>query len=353
VTDTPSWVPPDTPPPAAEPPALAPPTGPPQVAAQPRTNRFAIGALVTGLLGLVPFAVGFAAAALVQTRRENEKGKSLAFAGLAASAAWVAAVVAVVVLAGGSASPAGRGQVRASALRAGDCFSGAAIRGTDLVTALPCTRPHESEVIARSALPEEPYPGPEKVYLKARELCANRGLYLQKSRYHDDLDPRLLGPDRESWWRGDREVTCLVHYTGTTGKLTTPLAQTIDPRLKVYNELAVGDCAEDFSADEPVTATVPCTEPHRSQVFATHWISLDGEYAPGGFPPYPGVDHIKKKAIRFCAGEARKLFGEHPPSVDVQQQYAAPDEEDWDGGNQAIVCLASTEKPLKHSLLAK
>jgi hypothetical protein len=332
----------------AEPPGAEPPT-----AVRRPTNRFAVVALATGLLGMVPFAVGFAAAALVRARRGNEKGTSLAFAGLAASAAWAAAVVAVVVLAGGSASPAGHGQVRASALRAGDCFSGAAIKGTDLVTALPCTRQHENEVIARSALPEEPYPGVGKVYLEARELCANRGLYLQKSRYHDNLEPHLLGPDRESWWRGDREVTCVVHYTGTTGKLTTPLAQTIDPRLKLYNELAMGDCAEDFSEDEAVTATVPCTEPHRSQVFATHWISLDGEYAPGDFPPYPGVDHIRKKAIRFCAREARTLFGEHPPPVDVRQQYAAPDEQDWDGGNQAIVCLASTKKPLKRSLLAK
>ncbi|NVI86800.1 hypothetical protein HUX53_05815 [Actinomadura sp. BRA 177] len=319
-----------------------------------RTNRLAIVALVTGLAGMVPLAAGFAIAALVQTGRRAEKGRGLAIGALAASAAWAVAVAAVAVaMADGSSSSAERVQTRASALREGDCFTGAAIKGTDLVTVVPCTQPHENEVIARSAPPEEPYPGPEKLYLRAKELCTNRALYLQKSRYHENLDPRLLGPDQKRWWKGDRNVICLAHYTGAAGKLITPLARTIDPRLKLYNELAVGDCAEDFSEDRPVTTTVPCNEPHRSQVFAARWISLDAEYAPGDFPPYPGPGAIEKKAIRFCAGEARKLFARHPPPVDVRQQYAAPSEQDWQDGIQAIVCLARPTKPLNRSLLPK
>ncbi len=67
----------------------------------------------------------------------------------------------------------------------------------------------------------------------------------------------------------------------------------------------------------------------------------------------PGPGAIEKKAIRFCSLEARKLFGRHPPPVDVRQQYAAPSEQDWQDGIQAIVCLARTTKPLNRSLLPK
>ncbi|GAA1890107.1 DUF4190 domain-containing protein [Actinomadura bangladeshensis] len=352
MTNAPSWVPPDSSPPEPDPSSSVPmDTPPPPSAPVPvRTNRLAIAALTTGLAGMVPFAAGFAIAALVQTRRRGEKGRSLAIGALTASAAWAVAVAAVAVaMAGGSSSSAEHVQTRASALREGDCFTGAAINDTDLVTIVPCTQPHESEVIARSPLPNEPYPGPEKLYLQAKELCTKRGLYLQKSRYHENLDPRLLGPDQKRWWKGDREVTCLMHYTGT-GALTSPLAATVDPNLKGYAALSIGECIPKWDNKDSYTAVVPCTEPHRAEVVATFEL-------PFGEPPwtYPGTESVDRQARRGCEKRSKKIFADRPPPpAKLVLAYRAPDESAWDRQSRLVLCaLKVADGTLKQPLVPR
>ncbi|WP_346045995.1 DUF4190 domain-containing protein [Actinomadura chokoriensis] len=71
-----------------EPPGAEPTGAEPPAAVRRPTNRFAVVALVTGLVGMVVFAVGFAVAALVQTGRRGEKGRGLAIGGIAASLVW-------------------------------------------------------------------------------------------------------------------------------------------------------------------------------------------------------------------------------------------------------------------------
>ncbi|TDD82438.1 hypothetical protein E1293_16760 [Actinomadura darangshiensis] len=65
--------------------------------------------------------------------------------------------------------------------------------------------------------------------------------------------------------------------------------------------------------------------PHRSQVYATFWLPLNGEYAPGNYPPYIGWNTVKKKAARFCDKEGRKLFDGHQPPVDVEMRLRRPE----------------------------
>lgn len=329
--------------------------GPPPAAVPSRTNRLAIVALVTGLFGLVLLAVGFAVAALVQTGRRGERGRGLAVGGIVASAVWAVVGAVALAAAGGSPFTADRdgaggsegGKVPISKLREGDCFTftGGVIVGrrTDLVTAVPCTKPHDSEVVAQSSLPEGPYPGDRTAVNEAARMCAAKITYLNKSRYAKKLEPYFVAPQEADWAAGDHGMTCVMRFTGP-GTLTAPLAATVDPNLKSYHHLKVGDCVKDLDPEEPVVATVPCTEPHRSQVYATFWIELDAEYAPGDYPPYPGWDVIEKKAIRFCDSRAKKLFAERPPPVGMQEQYAAPNEQDWREGIRAVVCLLRTEK---------
>ncbi|MFV2171843.1 hypothetical protein ACFHW2_05595 [Actinomadura sp. LOL_016] len=72
-----TWTPPDA---LASP--EAPETAEPPVAGSAaKTERTAVAALVTGLVGLVPVAIALAVAALVRLRRGTRKGEALAITG--------------------------------------------------------------------------------------------------------------------------------------------------------------------------------------------------------------------------------------------------------------------------------
>ncbi|MFG2086766.1 septum formation family protein [Spirillospora sp. NPDC048824] len=303
-------------------------------------------ALVTGLLGLILLAVGFAIAALVQTGRRGEKGKGLAIGGLAASVVWVVAAVVVAALTVTSVFSVDRddegrvtksGKVLASTLRSGDCFIG---DGTGFVTAVPCTQPHDSEVIATSTLPEEPYPGDDAVEIAVTRLCNQQTLYLQKSRHFRDLRYHNLLPDELSWENGDRKATCTAHYIGP-GTLTSPLVATVDTDLKTYRELAVGDCLKDWATDAIVMTAGSCTEPHEIQIYAIFQIPTEENYFPGAPPPYPGEEALEKGATRGCEKRAEKLFRKHPPQVPVEAGFVWPNRLNWEYGNTQIICMVT------------
>ncbi|TDD89818.1 hypothetical protein [Actinomadura rubrisoli] len=183
---------------ATPPPFPAPGTyGPPVQAVPRRTNRFAIAALVTGLLGLLLLVIGFAIAAFVQSGRRNEKGRGLAIAGLAASAAR-------------------------------------------RVSALLCTQPHEGKVVDEKRLADGPYPGEQQtVYQASQASQACKGWLPKyaKSRIREAPDglpdppgslsqkrrpPRtnrmavaalltgLFGTSVKEWDEGARAALCLV-----------------------------------------------------------------------------------------------------------------------------------------------
>ncbi|XRQ03435.1 septum formation family protein [Actinomadura welshii] len=327
-----------------------------------RTNRLAIAALVTGLLGLVLLAVGFAIAALVQTGRRREKGKGLALGALVASGVWtvVAAIMAATAVTstfsvdrddGGRVTKSGK--VLGSALREGDCFTGGDGAPSGFVTALPCTEPHDGEVIATPTLPAEPYPGDETVDAAAAQACYQRGLYLQKSRRVRDLNFFHLWPDELRWADGDRRVTCAVRYTGP-GTLTTPLRETVDTGLKTVEELSVGDCIENWNTSTPVLPVISCDEPHEFQVYGEFQTPMGGTYALGDYPPYPGEAKVEKQAARRCAKQARKVFAKNPPPVPVDGMLVWPREEDWFNGNTQVLCLVKGLRgPLKRSVVPR
>ncbi|MER7547672.1 septum formation family protein [Actinomadura sp.] len=349
-TPTPGTYTPGTYTPGAATPYPAPPfpPGPPyQEPVRRRTNQFAIFALVTGLVGMAPLAVGFAITALVQAGRRGERGHGLAAAGLAASAVWVvAAAVLLVALPFGRPGP-GRADARRDGLTAiadldvGDCFTGLTDDGAGGYRAKeqPCTRPHEGEVIARS---EERYSDGSGAW--AEQLCGNKTEYLQRSRYREDLEPYYA-------WSGDdaRTLTCLMSYTGTE-PLTTTLAGTVDTSLKTYDQLNVGECIDEWEQTDPFTATVSCKKPHRFQVYAKFTLRTeDSSLEYGG---YPGEDALDKKAGGGCSKRADKLLREHPVDRDLQLMYVMPAEDDWYRGVHDVVCLLSPASgKLKKSLV--
>ncbi|MEU8796819.1 septum formation family protein [Spirillospora sp. NPDC048819] len=356
------WALPGAPPPAgptgpmpAGPPmreAPPPPGGPPPMGLSVRTNRLAIAALVTGLLGLVLLAVGLAIAALIQAGRRGETGKGLAVGGLVASAVWtVAGAVAVVAFLGslvsaerdGFGNVTDKDKVLAAMLRVGDCFNGfEGDRIAPLVTALPCTQPHEGEAVAKLQLSGDEYPGDGEIRSQANDACDRKTLQLWKSRYARDLVAYNITPTRSTWDTGDRELFCLLRYTGS-GTLTSPLAQTLDPDLRFWYELAPGDCLGKWDEEAWAQRLLSCTEPHWNLVFATFTLKAG---------PYPGQKAADRKAERGCEKRWQTVFRGHP-SPDLIG-WSFPEKSEWDTGHRTIVCFGKSEdRPMKKSMLPR
>ena len=116
-------------------------------------------------------------------------------------------------------APAGRpasSEIFVDDLEAGDCFSGGRTDQIDLVTPVPCTSAHESQVVTIFELPDGPYPGEDEVIAAAEEGCTDKADPLLTDAAYDDLEPSFIYPDSYTW-RGDRTVLCLVEApTGTT-----------------------------------------------------------------------------------------------------------------------------------------
>ncbi|GAA0591647.1 hypothetical protein GCM10009546_62480 [Actinomadura livida] len=328
------------------------PYGQPPPAAPARTNKWAIASLVTGVLGLVVLGVIFGIVALLQAGGRGEKGKGLAIGGLLASAFWtVAGVVALLVAAGSlisvdrdeSGQVTEKDRVVVAALRTGDCFTGFEGDTTKiLVTALPCSRPHDGEVVAKLRLSGKAHPGDEKVSEQADNACFEKSLQLQKSRHSKDLEPYNLWPSRTSWDAGDREVVCLMRYTGS-GTLTSPLRETIDASRKLWDELTAGDCLGKWDDESYTQRTVSCTDPYWIQVYATFPLKAG---------PYPGQKAMDRTAQRGCERRQEKVFrGHRLPDL---MWWLYPEEVEWDAGHRTAVCFAESEgRPLKKPMLPR
>ncbi|MFA1539229.1 DUF4190 domain-containing protein [Actinomadura monticuli] len=367
------WAPPDAPAadapagtpapvpalPPGPPPGVPPVPGAPPVPVPPRTNRFAVFAMVTALVGMVVLAVGFAVAALVQAaRRGDEKGVGLAIGGLGVSAVWVlAAVVLFAVLPsahlGGGRAGAGRGGAApVTELGIGACFTGFGDDGSGGLRAkeLPCAKPHEGEVVARSEAPLSARLSRAAMIQWAENLCQDKTRFLLRSRYRKDLEPYYD-------WSGDEfsdgkalTLTCVMRYTGSA-PLTAPLAATVDTKLKTYEQLSTGDCVEEWDETDPVTATISCKRPHRFEVFASFTIPSE-DFPDKEFNEYPGEKEIDKKAARGCGKRGDKVFRNRSIDRDLEVMYVMPAQEDWESGIHDVVCLVSAAHgKLKESVL--
>lgn len=193
-------------------------------------NGLAIAALCCGLGAFLPLvglvAVVLGVVALNQLRSGFQRGRGMAVTGVVlgvlGTLAWAFVVVAVVTGTDDEPVRSASGQVSAQSkvfvdkLKAGDCFSGGRTAQIDLVTSIPCSSPHESQVIAIFDLPDGPYPGEAKVTAAAEKGCTDRMDPLLTDRAYSDLDPSYIYPDADTW-RGDRSVLCLVEApSGTT-----------------------------------------------------------------------------------------------------------------------------------------
>lgn len=309
-----------------------------------RTNRFAMAALVAGILGLVVFGIGFGIAALVQTGRRTQKGRGLAIGAIAVSAVWlVAATAAALVFAATRPSPAvGRsalphrdGTVMLASLKAGDCFTTdpEGVADSPFVYPSPCDHPHEGEVTAKATLPAGPYPGVQQLADRAEALCKERRPDTVRLAVAGDKDfqPRTDIPSEQDWTSGRRGVTCMYVFVGNSS-LTTPIGGR-KPLQGPGAPVKPGDCFTKWEDFGP--GLVECTEKHKYQVLG--FVRLD-EGA------WPGTKKLDVLATERCAEKAVDVWGTNPPFDLVDPYFVLPDKASWNAGDRHVVCLVGAKK---------
>ncbi|MFC7596110.1 DUF4190 domain-containing protein [Terrabacter sp. GCM10028922] len=193
----------------------------------PGANGLAIAALCCGLVGLFPIAAVVAVVlgivALSQLQRRIQRGRGMAIAGIVLGSLWIVLWIVFVVAAVNDAperdvsgAVAQQSEVFVDDLKAGDCFSGGKGDDVDLVTAIPCASPHESQVVTTFELPDGAYPGEDAVIDAAEQGCVDKGDPLLTDKAFDELEPTFIYPDSYTW-RGDRSIICVVEApSGTT-----------------------------------------------------------------------------------------------------------------------------------------
>ncbi|EWT02082.1 peptidylprolyl isomerase [Intrasporangium oryzae NRRL B-24470] len=199
------------------------------------TNGLAIAALCCGLAGFFPItavlALVFGIIALNQLRTRTQKGRGLAIAGivlgLLATLFWGFVIAGVIIDVGGPTRDAAGSvtavrQVGIDTLRDGDCFDGipqSDSAALDLVTARPCTTPHEAQIVTTVSLPSGAFPGEDRAAELADKTCGNTVSDLIVEEEIEKLDLLYLYPATDFDWRTNRSVVCIV--SATAGKLSS------------------------------------------------------------------------------------------------------------------------------------
>ncbi|MGB8649359.1 MAG: septum formation family protein [Mycobacteriales bacterium] len=176
------------------------------------TNRWAVAALVTGILGLVPVALGAGITALVQVRRRGQAGWGMAIAGLVLAGLWtvvIALAVAAVVLGSDSGGALGR-VADAGSTSVGSCLQSPTGDGS-VSTLVDCTESHDGEVYFVQDLGPTGWPGYSEVDKRADDACLGAFEdYVGTSYDSSDDDYGYFAPDEGEWASGEHRVVCVV-----------------------------------------------------------------------------------------------------------------------------------------------
>ncbi|SKC75919.1 DUF4190 domain-containing protein [Krasilnikoviella flava] len=188
----------------------------------PGTDGFSITALVTGILGIGPVALGFGIAGLRRTRRTGRDGQGLAIAGIVLGALGIlgglifAGLVVLAMTSEDLQEGFSEGFQESFAdqtganLQLGDCFELPA-DSTDLtgIVAIDCASAHGAELVGVDELTDTEYPGEDSVVATTQEFCyAQFADYVGTDYDSSGLDMMYLYPTQASWTFGDRRLLC-------------------------------------------------------------------------------------------------------------------------------------------------
>ena len=124
----------------------------------------------------------------------------------------------------------GEGTLDIFQIRIGDCFDDDINYSTEETVELsgvggvPCNSPHDNEVYAQTQMPQQAYPGEDKVLAVAEDYCfAQFESYVGREYETSVLDITYIYPTRQSWTQlSDREVSCAIfnmNYEKLTGTM--------------------------------------------------------------------------------------------------------------------------------------
>lgn len=96
--------------------------------------------------------------------------------------------------------------------------------------------------------------------------------------------------------------------------------------------LQVGDCVNDADADETVSSvpTVPCAEPHDSEIFASYIL---------GDTAFPGIDAVLDEADAACLSGFESFIAIDYVDSRFDFSYYYPTESSWANGDREVLCL--------------
>jgi hypothetical protein len=198
-------------------------------AVQQTTNGMSIASLVLGLTCVPILGVIFGIVGLRQIKRNGQRGRGMAIAGVTLNGIGTILLAVVVTLAVIGAMNEGNTQVRN--LNAGQCFntvgdslsdygnSGARSTSVDVVD---CERAHDAEafdVFEIDSTPDEPFPGVDEESTVAQHTCSTGA-----RDYLDGKSPRsgtglyFYLPPKSGWERHQRTVICF--FGSRDGKVT-------------------------------------------------------------------------------------------------------------------------------------
>jgi Septum formation len=182
---------------------------------RPPLSKLAVVAMITGLLALLPLALGFGIAALAVIRRTGRRGTGMALTGIYAAWIWVlvgAAAAALIYYTHGF-SP--RVQVRykpsaAYSLQPGDCLNRLNDGSFSIVS---CSTSHDAEVYGRFALSGTTYPGSTTIQTSVTSGCAGLLTSYVNPQYADiGFSQEYVYPDQKAWAAGERTVICEASF---------------------------------------------------------------------------------------------------------------------------------------------
>lgn len=97
-------------------------------------------------------------------------------------------------------------------VRVGDCLNAADLSGeVQKVPAVPCTEPHDAEIIAEQKLTGDARPTEDEITSQADTFCRSEFESWAGVAFDDsDLDVTYMYPTKDSWAQGDRTLQCIV-----------------------------------------------------------------------------------------------------------------------------------------------
>jgi hypothetical protein len=195
------------------------------------TNGLAIASLVVSLAaGCVPFLGAiFGIVSLRQIRRNGQRGRGMAIAGIVING--VGTVVMALVITLGVLGVFDEGNTKVQDLKVGQCFNtvdgslsdyGAEGARSTTVDVVSCDRRHDAEAYAVFTLDPsmgDSYPGVDRISEVSDDRCAKYADdYLGDATLSDGMDIYYYLPPEDGWNRGDRAVTCF--FGSMDGKVT-------------------------------------------------------------------------------------------------------------------------------------